>query len=620
VRRYLLDRLVRLARGGIVALVAAGSWHALGASFVIADEVPLRAATVTDFHLDADGNAYVAGVVRGYDFPGVDSRRILNAGAGMRFVARYAPGSRTPAFTAIVGAPTPAPSVGVGTGFQADEVRGLVVDAAGFSYVPAYDIAMDYPVSGVYPVAGSTKYVYKVSPAGVVSRHSRALDPAIRRIAALARDASGAIYLVGSAGAGLQTTAGAPFPSDSVASGCYSPYAMKLDASGQAVAYATYLGYAGTHGHPCMPPPNHAYSADVLYPTAFAIALDAQGNAYVTGQAASGVVATPGAPDLGSKVPGVYWGDSRIVDPASHAFVTKLDATGTGLAFSARLGGSLLDRGTSVRLDAAGSILVAGKSTSPDLPRFGMYSFSSWFLEDCLLRTPEFGFLARLAPDGTRLLSFGSLPMDGGELDACFGGGRYGTSQFAPVMITADASGNIVLAGYTNPNNRDVETTPGAVMPDPPSGQSGSGNQVLLILAPDAGSLLYSSTLPQHNVRGVALDRWNNVVVASPTGLIRLAPGALPVDLAISPDPGCAGAPLTLAASVAAANGTGSVEFFVDGASVGSVPVTRSAATKVVTGAVGVRRLKAVYHGTGPFDGRASPTLLLPVNQAGACE
>jgi hypothetical protein len=330
-------------------------------------------------------------------------------------------------------------------------------------------------------------------------------------------------------------------------------------------------------------------------------------------------MATPGAVDLGTRVPGPFRGDYRIVDPTSHAFVTKLDPNG-GIVFSARLGGSLRDRGTDIAVDAAGAIVIAGKTSSPDFPRVGARFVDTTVFADCALWTPELGFLAKLSADGRQLLFSSFEPLDGGQLDDCQAsyGGR-GTRVYAPARIALDASGNILVGGYTDPNNREIGTTIPSIIPASFGAQPIIGRQLFEVVASDGSAALYASALPQFNVRGLAVDRWQNVIVLSEGALMRLAPNALPVEVSASPSPACASLATTLTARVAGANDAGTVDFIVDGVVIGSVPVVSSSAARSITLAGGVRQIKAVYHGVGPFDGYASTPMLLAVNQAGAC-
>jgi hypothetical protein len=93
----------------------------------------------------------------------------------------------------------------------------------------------------------------------------------------------------------------------------------------------------------------------------------------------------------------------------------------------------------------------------------------------------------------------------------------------------------------------------------------------------------------------------------------------MPVEIAAPAPPVCAGRPLTLSASVAGSNDLGTVDFVADGARLGTAAIANGVAMKAVMLAAGIRRIRATYHGSGPFDGYSSLELLLAVNQAGVC-
>src|SRR5439155_26854573 len=91
-------------------------------------------------------------------------------------------------------------------------------------------------------------------------------------------------------------------------------FVTKLDASGAALAYSTYLGGSSGDGGE-------------------SVAADAAGNAYVTGGTSStNFPTTTGAFDT-------------TLDGTSDVFVTKLDASGAALGYSTYLGGSDIDHG-----------------------------------------------------------------------------------------------------------------------------------------------------------------------------------------------------------------------------------------------------------------------------------
>ena len=87
----------------------------------------------------------------------------------------------------------------------------------------------------------------------------------------------------------------------------------------------------------------------------FAIAVDASGNAYVTGQTSfTGFpTASPFQADGGG---------------GQDAFVTKLNAAGNALVYSTYLGGSDSETGRGIAVDASGSAYVTGSTESTDFP------------------------------------------------------------------------------------------------------------------------------------------------------------------------------------------------------------------------------------------------------------
>src|SRR5207245_2772446 len=87
------------------------------------------------------------------------------------------------------------------------------------------------------------------------------------------------------------------------------------------------------------------------------IAVDAVGNAYVTGVTRS--TNFPTTAGAFQTTFGVGFAD---------AFVTKLNPLGSGLVYSTYLGGSNSDEGFGITVDAAGDAYVTGSAGSTDFP------------------------------------------------------------------------------------------------------------------------------------------------------------------------------------------------------------------------------------------------------------
>ena len=148
-------------------------------------------------------------------------------------------------------------------------------------------------------------------------------------------DGAGSAYVTGHTGStDFPTTAGAarrPSPAD------FDAFVTKLDATGSGLVYSTYLGGS---------------SADF----GCGIAVDGAGSAYVTGGTRS-----TDFPTTAGAAQTTYAG-------GFDAFVTKLDATGSGLVYSTYLGGSDGDVGFGIAVDGAGSAYVTGVTVSTDFP------------------------------------------------------------------------------------------------------------------------------------------------------------------------------------------------------------------------------------------------------------
>jgi hypothetical protein len=176
---------------------------------------------------------------------------------------------------------------------------------------------------------------------------------------AIAVDASGNAYVTGS-------TFSTDFPTTSGAfktslRGSMNAFVTKLNAAGSALVYSTYLGGSGTM---CAEPPFCVESGS-------GIAADASGNAYVAGRTSSPDF--PTTPEAFQKSFGGGLG---------HAFVTKLNATGSALIYSSYLGGGSSDEASDIAVDGLGSGYVTGITGSSDFPvtsgAFQTSSASAW--------------------------------------------------------------------------------------------------------------------------------------------------------------------------------------------------------------------------------------------------
>src|SRR5207302_767574 len=200
-------------------------------------------------------------------------------------------------------------------------------------------------IAGGYVLKGEQHVGFKV--AAHDARRPLVIDPILSystylggggadRSHAIAVDAAGNAYVTGGTfSPDFPTTAGA-FQT-SLGAGTFQAFVTKLNPSGSALVYSTYLGGNG--------------GAE-----SYGIAVDAAGNAYVTGRTFS-----PDFPTTAGAFQTTYGGEQ-------DAFVTQLDAAGSALVYSTYLGGNRYDEGNSIAVDPAGNAYVGGLTQSFDFP------------------------------------------------------------------------------------------------------------------------------------------------------------------------------------------------------------------------------------------------------------
>jgi len=278
---------------------------------------------------------------------------------------------------------------------------------------------------------------------------------------AVATDTAGNSYVTG-------YTASLDFPATSGAyktanqGGTSDVFVAKYSPTG-ALIYATYLGGSGDD-------------------TAYGIAVDSSGNAYITGSTTS--------TDFPTTV-GAY--RTTYKGGNSDAFVVKLNAAGDGLVYSSYLGGSGDDAAYSVALDSANEATVAGATNSSDFPAStGAYgAFNGGGIADA--------FVTRLSAAGNALIY--STYLGGAGEDAAYG-------------VAVDSAGNAYVTGYTQSAN--FPTTPGAAQ----RSNAGDYDAFVTALNPIGTAALYSTLLggsQQDYGVGVAVDSLGNAYMTGYT-------------------------------------------------------------------------------------------------------
>ncbi|HLV87776.1 MAG TPA: choice-of-anchor D domain-containing protein [Candidatus Sulfotelmatobacter sp.] len=319
--------------------------------------------------------------------------------------------------------------LGGGNGVPIQGADAIAVDASGNTYITGHTETTNFPTtSGSFqPTCNfgggcSAVFVTKLNAAGSALVYSTYLGGSLYDEGyAIAVDASGNAYIAGKAeSSDFPTTAGAfqtKYPGKTS-----SAFVSKLNATGSSLVYSTFLG--GSGGGLCYLANG---SQDDL---ARGIAVDASGNAYVTGCTDSTNFPTTS---------GAYDKTCHACSGHGDAFVTKLNATGTGLVYSTYLGGSTLDVGYSIAVDASGNAYVGGSATSADFP------VTSGAFQTTKAAGGQVGFITKVNTTGSGLVY--STFLGGSTVDLIYG-------------IALDSSTNVYATGYASSTN--FPTTTGA--------------------------------------------------------------------------------------------------------------------------------------------------------------
>jgi len=279
--------------------------------------------------VDNAGNAYVTGQTSSADFPTKNPLQQHWAGDYDAFVTKFNPDGSALVYSTYLG----------GGGY--DGGYGIALDNAGNAYVTGATGSTNFPTTPGAIQTSSHGYldvfVSKINAAGSALDYSTYLGGSKYDSGhGIAVDSAGNAYVTGN-------TNSPNFPvmnpfQPNWGGGDNDAFVFKLNPSGSALVYSTYLGGGFTD-------------------FGYGIAVDSAGNAYVTGYTSSAnFPITPGA--FGKK----YLGGR------SDGFVSKFNPTGSALASSNFLGGSSEDRSYGIAVDSSGDAYLAGTTFSKNFP------------------------------------------------------------------------------------------------------------------------------------------------------------------------------------------------------------------------------------------------------------
>lgn len=427
-------------------------------------------------------------------------------------------------------------------GKSTDTIRAIAVDAAGNVYVTGQTYSSDYP-GAKGPRQGSTDlFVTKLNPQGSAILYSTVLGGSDDEAGnAIAVDAAGSAWITGETESANFPTQKPLQPAD-FSAGFQETFAAKLGPAGQ-IQFSSYLGVeSNDQGNDiALDPQGNAYitgqagaqygpevfvrklaadGSQQLYQGFFgaaergfdkgssgqAIAVDAAGNAYITGRTNS--IVFPVVDPLQAAC-----SDSDEIDcTGDDAFIAKLNPAGTDLLYSTYLGGSSAgsqiggggDEGQDIAIDQLGNIYVAGQTFASDFPvknaaqpsKSGADNFSD-------------AFVVKLTPQGDQLIY--ATYLGGQDWEEAHG-------------LAIDAEGNAYVAGLTS--SPDFPTSDDAVQPAIGRGICLNGSQErycydgFVVALSSAGSRLWSTYLggdDDDSANGIALDPAGSLYIAGET-------------------------------------------------------------------------------------------------------
>src|SRR6266571_5400165 len=313
--------------------------------------------------VDPLGNAYVTGFALSTDFPTTAGAVQATFGGGGEdaFVTKLNPTGSGLVYSTYLG------------GTSNDEAWGIGVDAAGSVYVTGFTLSTDFPATaGAYQTTffGWDAFVTKLDPTGSSLVYSTSLGVSDEGFG-IAVDALGNAYVTGISFPSIYTK---NFPTTPGAfqttfGGVLDAFVTKLNPTGSALVYSTYLGGKD-------------------YDEGFRIAVDALGNAYVTGPTQSTDFPT---------TTGAFQTTFGGVFGYRQPFVTKLNPTGSALVYSTYLGGRGDSDSEGIAVDALGNAYVTGNTTGAFPTTAGAFqaTFGGGFYD---------AFVTKLDPTGSGLV------------------------------------------------------------------------------------------------------------------------------------------------------------------------------------------------------------------------
>jgi hypothetical protein len=392
-------------------------------------------------------------------------------------------------------------------GSDVEYASDIVVDASGDAYITGQTASIDFPTTvgvldttcgtdsncnkslpGVF--SGSDVFITKLNPTGSDLVYTTYLGGSGGETGnGLAIDVAGSAYVIGSTNSTDFPTVNPLQPVLGGGNFFGDAFVVKLGPTGSNLVFATYMGGSKDD-------------------SGSGIALDAFGNAYVTGDTES--TDFPTATPLQATCPL----DEELNRFCRDAFVAKVNPIGSALIYATYLGGSGNDSGLAIDVDTFGNAYVTGTTSSSNFPTTPGAFDTICDIQGCFSNESSNAFVVKLNPIGSALIyatylggTFLLLIGDKGPFDS-------------GIDIVVDASGNAYVTGLTNAD--DFPTTPGAF--DTTCNTTGcsdtTSDTFVTKLNPTGSALIYSTYLGGDDFDSgnhIALDIFGNAYIIGET-------------------------------------------------------------------------------------------------------
>ena len=137
-----------------------------------------------------------------------------------------------------------------------------------------------------------------------------------------------------------------------------------------------------------------------------------------------------------------------------NAFVTKISSDGASLLYSTYLGGTGSDVPASILVDGAGEMIVGGNTSSTDFPVTNAYQPTASANQGGVWGT--YGFLTKFTSDGASLIFSTYFSGNSNVPNNCGGTSCWPEPESMITGMAADAAGHIYATGATNTYNFPV--------------------------------------------------------------------------------------------------------------------------------------------------------------------